>query len=183
MSRISGTQIRVFLILMILSSILWAQEDKKQDIWEPFKFFLGQWEGKVEGKYGQAKIEQEFQFVLSGEFLRIENKSTFEPTEKEPKGEVHQDLGFFSYDKNREKFVFRQFHVEGFVNQYVLESISEDGKTLIFITESIENIPAGWRAKLTYKILDEDEFGQIFELAPPDKDFEACAQGYLKRKR
>ena len=38
--------------------------------------------------------------------------------------------------------MLRQFHIEGFVNQYKLESISADGKTIVFISEAIENIPA-----------------------------------------
>jgi len=95
---------------------------------------------------------------------------------------VHQDLGLFSYDQGREKFVFRQFHVEGFVNQYVLDSLATDGRTFLFTTESIENIPAGWRARLTYQIIGDDQYRQIFELAPPEKDFEACTEGHLRRK-
>jgi hypothetical protein len=39
----------------------------------------------------------------------------------------------------------------------------------VFVTERIENIPAGWRAKETYKILNEDEFVEIFESAEPGK--------------
>ena len=39
------------------------------------------------------------------------------------------------------------------VNQYALESIAPAGKTIIFVTESIENIPVGWHAKETYQVL------------------------------
>jgi hypothetical protein len=49
--------------------------------------------------------------------------------------------------------MLRQFHAEGFVNQHTLESMSADKKTLVFITESIENIPAGFKAKETYRTL------------------------------
>jgi hypothetical protein len=65
--------------------------------------------------------------------------------------------GFFSYDKTRKKLVLRQFHSEGFVNQYVSESAS-DGKSLVFVTEANENIPAGWRARETYRVIGPDEF-------------------------
>jgi len=174
--------LRVSLALVLLWGVLFAQAEEKQDLWEPLRFFVGEWEGTVEGKSGVGKLEQESQFVLGGKFLQMRNKATFEPQEKNPKGEVHQDWGVFSYDTNREKFVFRQFHVEGFVNQYVLDTISEDGKTLVFITEEIENISPGWRAKLTYKILNDDEFQQIFELAGPERDFGCFSQGTLKRK-
>ncbi|HKZ36563.1 MAG TPA: hypothetical protein VJ184_02855 [Chryseolinea sp.] len=45
-------------------------------------------------------------------------------------------------------------------------------KTIVFISESIENIPPGFRAKETYQILNENEFTETFELAEPGKDFE-----------
>ena len=50
----------------------------------------------------------------------------------------------------RKTFVFRQFHGEGFVNQYTLDSLSGDKKMLVFVSEAIENIPQGWRARETY---------------------------------
>ena len=102
---------------------------------------------------------------------------------KNPKGEVHQDWGMMSFDKARKKFVLRQFHVEGFVNQYVMTSSSADGKTIVFTSESIENIPAGFRARETYKILGPDEFTEVFEIAEPGKDFEVYSEGHFKRKK
>jgi hypothetical protein len=44
--------------------------------------------------------------------------------------------------------VFRQFHVEGFVNQYALDT-SSTADRLVFLSEAIENIPAGFRARET----------------------------------
>ena len=88
-----------------------------------------------------------------------------------------------SFDKARKKFVLRQFHGEGFVNQYVMSSASADGKTIVFTSESIENIPAGYRARETYKILGPDEFIEVFELAEPGKEFELYSEGHFKRKK
>ena len=88
--------------------------------------------------------------------MRI-NKSTYDPQSKNPKGEIHQDWGMISFDKVRKTFVLRQFHIEGFVNQYAMTSSSGDGRRL-FTLESIENIPAGYRARETYKIPGPDEF-------------------------
>ncbi len=87
-----------------------------------------------------------------------------------------------SFDKARKTFVLRQFHVEGFVNQYVMTSSSGDGKTIVFTSETIENIPAGFRARETYKILGPDEFTEVFEIAEPGKDFELYSEGHFKRK-
>ena len=88
-----------------------------------------------------------------------------------------------SFDKAKKTFVLRQFHVEGFVNQYVTTSSSAKGKTIVFTSESIEKIPAGYRALETYKILGSDEFKEVFEIAEPGKDFELYSEGHFKRKK
>ena len=96
---------------------------------------------------------------------------------------MHEDRGFISYDKGRKTFVLRQFHIEGFVNQYKIESISQDGKTIVFVSESIENIPAGYRAKETYQVVNENEFAETFEIAEPGKDFELYSTATLRRTK
>lgn len=113
----------------------------------------------------------------------IRNKSTYEPTAQNPKGEVHEDISYFSYDNGRKTFMLRQFHIEGFVNQFKLDSISPDKKTLVFITESIENIPAGFRAKETYRILSDDEIEETFEIAEPGKEFAVYSKVKLGRQK
>ena len=173
---------RVFFILILLPRIVFAQADKS-NVWSTFSFFIGKWEGMGKGQSGEATVEREYQFVLNGKFLQAKNKSVYKPQEKNPKGEVHEHWDLFSYDRQRQTFVLRQFHLEGFVSQYALDSLSTDGKSLIFITESIENIPSGWRAKETYKILGNDEFHEIFELAAPGKEFEIYSENHFKRKR
>lgn len=173
----------VVLTLLLLPGILLAQEEKKQDVWKPLRFFVGEWEGEGEGRPGVSKVEREYKFVLNGKFLEARNKSVYQPQEDNPKGEVHEDWGLFSYDQAREKFVFRQFHVEGFVNQYVLDSLSADQKTLMFVTESIENFSPGWRAREVYKTLNDDEFTETFELATPDMDFELYITNHFRRKK
>lgn len=168
---------------MFLPVFLVAQTKEKEDVWAPLKFFVGRWEGTGGGQPGVSKVEREYRFVLNGKFLKAENKSTYEPQEKDPKGEVHENLDLFSYDKGRKKFVFRQFHGEGFVNQYLSDSIALDGKTISFITENIENIPVGWRAKEAYRILSDSEFVETFSLAVPGKEFELYSENRLKRKK
>src|SRR5499426_4737831 len=108
---------------LILGLMMWspirAQVAQQPDVWEPLKYFVGSWEGTAKGQPGNGKVEREYQFVLNGKYLQAKNKSTYLPQEKNPKGEVHEDWGLFSYDSARKKLVFRQFHGEGFVNQYV----------------------------------------------------------------
>ncbi len=53
---------------------------------------------------------------------------------------------------------------------------------MVFISESIENIPNGWRAKETYTLTNENEFVEIFELTVSNKEFELYSNTTLKRR-
>lgn len=170
-------------ILLLLASVGAAQTPVRSDTWEPLRVLVGSWEGSGSGQPGVSKIQRDYRFVLNGKFLHVLNKSTYDPQPKNPKGEVHEDWGMISFDKGQKKFVLRQFHIEGFVNQYVMSSSSADGKTIVFTSESIENIPAGFRARETYKILGPDEFKEVFEIAEPGKDFELYSEAHFKRKK
>ena len=135
------------------------------DPWGPMRFFEGKWTGKGEGKSGISTTEREYEFILGGNFMQVRNRSVFEPQDKNPKGEIHENLDIISYDAGRGKIVLRQFHVEGFANTYVLESVSEDGMKLVFVTEHIENGVPGMSARLVLEIDGEDSFGERFELS------------------
>jgi hypothetical protein len=166
----------------IFSPRLATQGSQQPDLWEPLRFFVGSWEGTGKGEPGESKVEREYQFVLRGKYLHARSKSTYPPQEKNPKGEVHEDLGFFSYDRGRKGFVLRQFHVEGFVNRYAFDAAASNATTLVFVSESIENIAPGWRARETYRLLSKDEFIEVFELAAPGKDFEPYAENHMRRR-
>jgi hypothetical protein len=55
--------------------------------------------------------------------------------------------------------------------------------TIVFTSEAIENIPAGYRARETYLLHGPDEFEEVFEMAEPGKDFEVYSRTRLKRVR
>ena len=167
--------------LLMLASAGAAQQPGPADKWAPLRALIGRWEGTGNGQPGQSKIQREYRLVLNDKFLQVQNKSTYQPQPKNPKGEIHEDWGMFSFDKSRKSFVLRQFHVEGFVNQYVLTS--SDGKTLVFTSENIENIPAGFKARETYKFVGPDEFTEVFEIAEPGKEFELYSESHFTRKK
>jgi hypothetical protein len=160
-----------------------GKQSDKPDPFKPLRVFIGKWEGDSKGQPGMGKMEREYSFVLKDRFIQISNKAVYAPQEKNPKGEIHEDLGFFGYDKAQKTFSFRQFHVEGFVVQYSLESLSEDGRTLVFKSTSIENISPGWVARETYRFLSNDEFIETFALAGPGKEFETYSEAHFRRKR
>lgn len=174
---------RVFLALLFIPLLAAGQPIQTGDVWLPFKYFLGNWKGTGKGEPGISQLEREYKFVLGGKFLNVAHKSVYQPQEKNPKGERHEDWGFFSYDRTRKLYVLRQFHVEGFVTQYRSEPIAPDGKTLVFTSENLENLPAGFRARETYRILNNDEFVEVFELAAPGKEFAVYSENNFKRQK
>ena len=167
--------------IVLLCGFLTEQTRSAPDVWEPVRFLIGAWDGDVSGQPGTGKSAREYRFTLNNRFLEVRNKSTYPAQPKNPKGEVHEDWGMVSYDRGRKAFVLRQFHVEGFVNQYVSDPVREG--PLRFTSEAIENIPAGYRARETYTITGPDSFVERFELAEPGKDFEVYSETRFRRRK
>ena len=143
---------------------------------------IGRWQGPQEGQPGKGSVEREYARMLGSRFIETRNRSVYPAQEKNPKGEEHEDRGVFSFDRARQRVIFRQFHVEGFVVHYVMEPVTKPG-TLIFVSEAIENIPSGFRARETYTLIGPDEFEEVFELAEPGKDFALYSRATLKLAR
>ena len=138
---------------------------------------VGEWRGTSRGQPGEGTVHRVCERVLNGRFIECRSTSTYPPGEKKPRGEVHVDRSFFSYDKGTKKLRLRQFHGEGFVNTYVAE-----GEALVFVTNDIENIPPGWRARETYD-LSGDTWTERFDLAAPGKEFELYSASTLQRAK
>jgi hypothetical protein len=171
------------LLLFTLAIVVAAPSQQaavKPDPFAPLRFLAGSWQGEQSGQPGHGTSRRTYNFVLNDRFLQVKNTSTYPPQEKNKEGEIHNDMGMISYDKGRKRFIFRQFHVEGFVNTYAQEDGS-DLKKMVFVSEAIENIAPGWRARETYFFLNENEFIERFELAEPGKDFAIYAEARLKR--
>jgi hypothetical protein len=168
------------MIALLFAGVAGAQTAPTTDAWAPVRYLVGTWDGDVNGEPGTGKSVREYRFVLNNRYLEVRNKSSYPVQRRNPKGEFHEDWGMISYDRSRRKLVLRQFHVEGFVNQYVAEPV-RDG-VLIFQSEAIENIPAGFRARETYTITGPNAFIERFEIAEPGKDFEVYCETRFKRK-
>jgi hypothetical protein len=159
-----------------------AQQSAPADPLTPIASLIGRWTGTSEGQPGKGTVERSYERALGSRFIRVRNRSTYPPQEKNPKGEVHEDEGFFSFDRARKRMLFRQFHVEGLVTTYVHDLDVKPG-TLTFTSEAIENIPAGWRARETYILHGPDDLEEIFELAEQGKEFTVYSRTRLKRGR
>jgi hypothetical protein len=174
---------RILTVVLLLPLLALAQTVRQDDVWLHFKYFLGTWKGSGQGQPGTSQVEREYKLVLNGKFINVKHKSSYQPQTRNPKGETHEDWGYFSYDRSRKVHVLRQFHVEGFVTQYYAQTLTADGKTIVLLSESLENLPAGFKARETYKILNENEFVEVFELAPPGKEFSVYSENHFKREK
>ena len=126
-------------------------------------------------------MERVYSGAIGGRYLWGRNRSVYPPQEKNKNGEVHHHMSMISFDTARKLFVFRQFHTEGFVNTYVQQTTNDD-RTIVFVSEAIENIAAGWRARETYRFAGE-QLVERFELAPPGRDFSVYSENVLQRAR
>lgn len=169
-------------LLLILPVFCVAQEKTESVSFDILNFFVGEWLGEETGKAGIGKGEREYSFILKNKYLFVNNKSVFEPQEKNPEGEIHVDQGYFSFDNFRNLIVLREFHGEGFVIQYTLDSLSEDKKTMIFLSEAMENAPDGTRARQTFRIQNDNQFNEVFELAFQGKEFSVFLENRWTRK-
>ncbi len=152
---------------------------KPEDPFAPVRTFVGAWKGTSEGESGAGVVDRTYEMVLDGRYLHERNRSDY--SAGKPEGEVHDHWSFFSFDRARQRLVLRQFHEEGFVNQYVFSpELSTPGK-LVFDSEGFENFSNTWRAREIYEIKGPDEIVEIFALAPPGKDFAVYSRTHLKR--
>ena len=172
---------RALIIFALLTSLTFAQSDIVKEKWKPLNFLIGKWEGNGTGKFGDSKIEREYEYLMGGTYIIGKNTSTYEKQEKNPEGEIHDHWDIISYDKVRAKYVFRQFHAEDITNTFSLDSLNAANGNLEFESESIENFRKGWRAKEVYKIISKDEFIEIFYLASPGNDYTQFVKSSFKR--
>lgn len=170
-------------IVLLIPLFLFTQQDQTANPWDHLRFLEETWEGTGDGMSGVSSVIQNYLFVLNGQFIRMTTKSVFKPQEKNPKGEVHEDFGFFSFDRARNVFVLRSFYVEGFVNQYIFNPESQNGNIIDFATESVENAPPGTKAKLVFNKISEDKIEQSFHVAFPGQEFSCFSTNILQRKK
>ncbi len=174
---------RFLLLAVVIPCIILAQTGQGEDMWAPLRILVGSWEGTGGTGSATSQVTAEYRFVLGGTYMELRHKATFPPQEGRPEGEIHEDFGIISYDRSRETFVFRQFHGEGFVNRYTLDSLSADGSFLLFNAEEIENAPSGTRAQLILEMTGENALRTSFNVAFPGRELQCYSRNILERKK
>lgn len=153
---------------------------KEEDYWEFLGKLQGDWKGKVTGKPGNG-ISTYFFFKTLTHFFHVVSKTEFPPQKNNPDGEIHEDEGYFSYDRNNDRGVLRMFYNEGYVTTFNLTKFDKIAQFMIFESISNENLPKSFRAKLTLTLNDINALDEKFELAPDGKDYKICIINRLVR--
>ena len=145
-----------------------ADAEFAADPWATLRLLEGSWTGAIDGKLGTGTAVRDYEFVLGGGYLLYRHQSVRLPQEKSPEGDQHRELAIYSYDRGRQKLVWRQFMNEGIVVRSICEI---DGSTIVCETEEVEGGP-GIRARMTVEIESRYRFSESYELAWPGADFE-----------
>lgn len=131
---------------------------------EPVARLNGKWHGVGHGRWGESSAEIEFGWTLDGHFIHGRGRSVYPRQERNPDGEIHDFISFYSYDTNRGTIVLRELDNEGFASTYYLDESSSTDNELVFVAEYMENVPAGWKARLTLIFRADTEYHERFEL-------------------
>ena len=142
--------------------------DGETDPWAPLRLLVGSWEGAIDGKLGTGKGLRRYDFIVGGKYLMSRHTSVRMPQEKSPGGDQHENLGVFSFDRERKTLVYRQFMIEDVVIRYACDAVS---KKLVCTSEAVESGP-GIRARLTLEIPDRYRFVETYEIGWPGKELE-----------
>jgi hypothetical protein len=175
-------QLSVTLCLAGLLLLPAASSAQRPDPWQPIRFLQGAWQATSDGEPGKGTVERSYAFVLKDRFIHERNVSTYPPQTANTAGEVHEHWSFFSHDRKRDVLVLRQFHQEGFVNQFALTKPESSPTRLVFDSEALENV-GSWRARETYELISNDEFIETFEIGAPGKPLHVYSKTHFKRVR
>jgi hypothetical protein len=179
-----GSAARVRSVILLAAALAWSslaasavaapveeeqpveEQAQKTDPWAPFQLLEGDWEGAVDGIFGQGTARRSYELILDGKFVLMRHASVRLPQEKSPKGDYHRELTVYSFDSERETIVMRAFIVEGYVLRYTCEV---EPKRFVCNTESVES-GTGMQARVTIEIADAYRFDETFELASPGQE-------------
>lgn len=169
----------LFALAFLLAGSVFSQENPL----ERFNNLIGKWEGTGEG-FGSSTsiVKSEFNWIMNNNFIEVINRSEFKPTLQKPEGEIHEDFGIISYNKASKVIIYRQYHTEGFYNEYILADSLSNENILVFDTEKIENFVPGGRARETIIIKSNSEIETRFDVGFPGKEMTCMGKNKLIKK-
>jgi hypothetical protein len=135
------------------------------------RWLIGDWRGVGQGEPGTSGSERHNDSFLDGRYIRASGTSVYPKQEKNPSGEVHEQLDLWSYDRARSSVILRTFDTLGFACTYVLDRAASSADRWVLTAESLENVPKGLKARYIYTRPSENEYHEALELDTDGKGF------------
>jgi hypothetical protein len=153
----------------------------KPDGLAPIAKLIGDWTGVSEGEPGTAATTRHATRAQNDHFVFVEGRSVYPKQDKNKSGEIHTQLDVWSYDKARKLIVLRQFDSLGFASTYVQDKAASINGKFVLVSEHLENVPAGLKARYTFEFKGTDEYHELFELDENGKGFQTYVSGRFLR--
>lgn len=172
---------RSFLLLTFFVTVTGqaVAQQANESKWNEWRFLLGKWVAEGGGRPGQASAGGfSFDFDLQGRVLVRRNYSEYQATGSKPAFR-HDDL-MVIYQEPEKGTYAEYFDNEGHVIHYSV-SLSEDKKTIVFISDVISSAP---RFRFIYRRLKDDSLSMEFDIAPPGKpdSFSTYVEGTARKR-
>lgn len=135
------------------------------------RWLVGDWRGIGQGEPGTSASERHIDSFLGGRYIRASGSSVYPKQEKNPRGEVHEQMDLWSYDRARGSVVLRTFDTLGFSCTFVLDRAASSAGRWVLNAESLENVPKGLQARYIYTRPSENEYHEVLELDMDGKGF------------
>lgn len=150
--------------LILLASLMAAQENRPAPSWEGLDFLIGEWSGGGGGQPGRGTGAFSFRSELNGTVLVRKSYAEYPATKDRPAFR-HDDLMYMYHDPLDKSVKAIYFDNEGHVINYRV-SVSADRQSVVCVSDAVESAP---RYRLTYLKKGPKSVTLTFEIAPPGK--------------
>ena len=175
------TAARLVLALCLALFCRWESALAADDRLAALSSLLGDWTGVGEGQPGVSATTRHAERAIDNRYIVVHGRSVYPKQAKNKKGEVHTQIDMWSFDKQRNLIMLRQFDNLGFVSTYAQDRAASTKGRIVLASEHLENVPAGWKARYTLEFRGADEFHELFELDPDGKGFQVYVSSNFLR--
>jgi len=164
-------------ILFLAAGVLALAASAHALSWSDFDALVGEWTGTGAETGRTAAVTQTWEWVLDGKFLRLTTRAVW--TAEDGSRETRENVGYLSYDNDRDSFVFRQFFSLGYVAAYDV-LVLDNGRLIDFGPREAESA-GGVSARMTITFTARDAYRQEIHLAFRGENFETRQNLTMRR--
>jgi hypothetical protein len=148
--------------------------------WRPFQelaFLVGSWSGIAESGARMGGRVARFTPEFTGNYL-VHRGSTFLAAD-DGKEETIEEIGYFSYDREKRKYVASYFFSTGISATFDIEIAPEGVR---FASRELVNAEAGTKARMLFSRKPDGDLALSMDLAPGGKEFVPFLTSSLRKK-